>query len=162
MACPAEGFRRGGRSDSGPGRGFERLQPALRAVAELPGEKQVPVDRHLVPRDATEGRVIRQGVLHSRAIRLPARSEARRDKPERESEEPEAMTQLQHGHHLRTWPDRREAMETGTGSGPTALTRWIDNSRRRLTTASAHELADAMLATGSPARLRAALGEKPS
>ncbi|WP_435798592.1 hypothetical protein [Streptomyces prasinus] len=53
-------------------------------------------------------------------------------------------------------------METGTGSGPTALTRWIDNSRRRLTTASAHELADAMLATGSPARLRAALGEKPS
>lgn len=53
-------------------------------------------------------------------------------------------------------------MGTGTGSGPTALTRWIDHSRRRLTTASAHELADAMLATGSLDWLRAALGEKQS
>ena len=38
--------------------------------------------------------------------------------------------------------------------------RWIDNSRRRLTTKSANELADAVLATGSLDWLRAALGEK--
>jgi putative hydrolase of HD superfamily len=38
--------------------------------------------------------------------------------------------------------------------------RWIDNSRGRLTTKSANELADAVLATGSLDWLRAALGEK--
>jgi putative hydrolase of HD superfamily len=40
--------------------------------------------------------------------------------------------------------------------------RWIDNSRRRLTTKSANELADAVLTTGSLDWLRAALGEKQS
>ncbi|MEU0088311.1 HD domain-containing protein [Streptomyces sp. NPDC006274] len=37
--------------------------------------------------------------------------------------------------------------------------RWIDNSRRRLTTKSANALADAVLETGSLDWLRAALGE---
>jgi hypothetical protein len=40
--------------------------------------------------------------------------------------------------------------------------RWIDNSRRRLTTKSANELADAVLATESLDWLRAALGETQS
>nr|WP_239134981.1 HD domain-containing protein [Streptomyces sp. SID12488] len=40
--------------------------------------------------------------------------------------------------------------------------RWIDNSRGRLVTKSANELADAVLATGSLDWLRAALGEKQS
>lgn len=39
--------------------------------------------------------------------------------------------------------------------------RWIDNSRRRITTKSANELADAVLDTGSLDWLRAALGETP-
>lgn len=39
--------------------------------------------------------------------------------------------------------------------------RWIDNSRRRVTTKSANELADAVLNTGSLDWLRAALGETP-
>lgn len=38
--------------------------------------------------------------------------------------------------------------------------RWIDNSRARLISKSANELADAVLATGSLDWLRAALGEK--
>ncbi len=38
--------------------------------------------------------------------------------------------------------------------------RWIDNSRGRLTTDTARELADAVLATGSLDWLRAALGEE--
>lgn len=38
--------------------------------------------------------------------------------------------------------------------------RWIDNSRGRLTTKSANELADAVLATGSLDWLRTSLGEK--
>ncbi|WP_246568021.1 HD domain-containing protein [Streptomyces flaveus] len=40
--------------------------------------------------------------------------------------------------------------------------RWIDNSRGRLTTKSANELADAVLATGSLDWLRTALGERQS
>lgn len=40
--------------------------------------------------------------------------------------------------------------------------RWIDNSRGRLTTKSANELADAVLANGSLDWLRTALGEKQS
>jgi putative hydrolase of HD superfamily len=40
--------------------------------------------------------------------------------------------------------------------------RWIDNSRGRLTTKSANELADTVLATGSLDWLRTALGEKQS
>ncbi|GAA3829685.1 HD family hydrolase [Streptomyces phyllanthi] len=40
--------------------------------------------------------------------------------------------------------------------------RWIDNSRGRLTTKSAKELADAILETGSLDWLRTALGEKQS
>ncbi|MFJ6382396.1 HD family hydrolase [Kitasatospora sp. NPDC092039] len=40
--------------------------------------------------------------------------------------------------------------------------RWIDNSRGRLTTKTAHELADTMLATDSLDWLRAALGEQPN
>ncbi|MFF4920610.1 HD family hydrolase [Kitasatospora sp. NPDC001261] len=39
--------------------------------------------------------------------------------------------------------------------------RWIDNSRGRLTTKTANDLADAVLATDSLDWLRAALGEKP-
>ncbi|MFE7591963.1 HD family hydrolase [Kitasatospora sp. NPDC057512] len=39
--------------------------------------------------------------------------------------------------------------------------RWIDNSRGRLTTRTANDLADAVLATDSLDWLRAALGEKP-
>lgn len=81
----------------------------------------MPIDHHLVLRDATECRVIRQDVLQSRAIGSPACSEARRDKPERESEGPETMTQLRHGHHLRTWPDQREVIETEPSSTPTAV-----------------------------------------
>ncbi|MFC1228274.1 MULTISPECIES: HD domain-containing protein [Streptomyces] len=61
--------------------------------------------------------------------------------------------------------DKLECMIQGIeykAQGYEAAQRWIDNSRRRLTTASAHELADAMLATGSLDWLRAALGEKQS
>ncbi|MFJ2210899.1 HD family hydrolase [Streptomyces sp. NPDC101062] len=39
--------------------------------------------------------------------------------------------------------------------------RWIDNSRRRITTPSGQAIADAVLATGSLDWLRSALGEKP-
>ncbi|GAA3481882.1 hypothetical protein GCM10018966_064140 [Streptomyces yanii] len=40
--------------------------------------------------------------------------------------------------------------------------RWIDNSRGRLTTKTANELADAVLQSGSLDWLRIALGEKQS
>lgn len=93
---------------SGPGRGIDRLHPAVRAPSAPLRDEQMPIDRHLAPRNATERRAFYQGVLQSWDTCLPACSEARRSKPQRESEEPEAMTQLRHGHHPRTWPDRRE------------------------------------------------------
>jgi putative hydrolases of HD superfamily len=39
--------------------------------------------------------------------------------------------------------------------------RWVDNSRRRITTKSGQAIADAVLATGSLDWLRSALGERP-
>lgn len=99
--------------DSGHGRGVDCLHPAVRATSEPLRDEQMPIDRHLAPRDATERRPIRQGVLQSRGTCLPACSEARRGKPERELEGSEAVTKLRHGHHPRTWPDHREVKETG-------------------------------------------------
>ncbi|MFF0110761.1 HD domain-containing protein [Streptomyces hirsutus] len=61
--------------------------------------------------------------------------------------------------------DKLECMIQGIeykAQGYETVQRWIDNSRRRLTTKSAQDLADAMLATGSLDWLRAALGEKPN
>lgn len=61
--------------------------------------------------------------------------------------------------------DKLECMIQGVeykAQGYENAQRWIDNSRSRLTTRSANELADAVLATGSLDWLRAALGEKQS
>ncbi|MER6111257.1 HD domain-containing protein [Streptomyces hirsutus] len=61
--------------------------------------------------------------------------------------------------------DKLECMIQGIeykAQGYETAQRWIDNSRRRLTTKSAQDLSDTMLATGSLDWLRAALGEKPS
>lgn len=57
--------------------------------------------------------------------------------------------------------DKLECMIQGVEyKGYENAQRWIDNSRGRLVTKSANELADAVLATGSLDWLRAALGEK--
>lgn len=59
--------------------------------------------------------------------------------------------------------DKLECMIQGVeykAQGYANAQRWIDNSRGRLVTKSANELADAVLATGSLEWLRAALGEK--
>ncbi|WP_105971967.1 HD domain-containing protein [Streptomyces geranii] len=59
--------------------------------------------------------------------------------------------------------DKLECMIQGVeykAQGYQNAQRWIDNSRGRLVTKSANELADAVLATGSLEWLRAALGEK--
>ncbi|UIX33332.1 HD domain-containing protein [Streptomyces sp. GQFP] len=61
--------------------------------------------------------------------------------------------------------DKLECMIQGVeykAQGYENAQRWIDNSRGRLVTKSANELADAVLATGSLDWLRAALGEKRS
>ncbi|SED84197.1 Transposase DDE domain-containing protein, partial [Streptomyces griseus] len=103
-----------GMTESGPGRGVDCLHSAVRATSEPLRDEQTPIDRHLAPRDATERRPIRQGVHQSRGTCLPACSEARRGKPERELEGSESVTKLRHGHHPRTWPDHREVKETGS------------------------------------------------
>lgn len=102
-----------GMSDSGPGRGFDCLRPAVRAPSRPLRDEQMPVDRHLTPRDAAERRLIRQGVLQSRGTCLPACREARRGKSEREPEESEVVTKMWHGSYPRTWPDQREVKGTG-------------------------------------------------
>ncbi|WP_369032341.1 HD domain-containing protein [Streptomyces adonidis] len=59
--------------------------------------------------------------------------------------------------------DKLECMIQGVeykAQGYENAQRWIDNSRGRLVTKSANELADAVLVTGSLEWLRAALGEK--
>ncbi|MGW0824644.1 HD domain-containing protein [Streptomyces sp. NPDC002845] len=61
--------------------------------------------------------------------------------------------------------DKLECMIQGIeykAQGYADVQRWIDNSRRRLTTKTANELADAVLETGSLDWLRAALGETKS
>ncbi|TLS46286.1 HD domain-containing protein [Streptomyces montanus] len=61
--------------------------------------------------------------------------------------------------------DKLECMIQGVeykAQGYENAQRWIDNSRGRLTTKTANELADAILETGSLDWLRAALGEKRS
>jgi hypothetical protein len=97
----------------GPGRGVDCPHPAVRAPPGPLRDEQMPMDRHLAPRDATERRLIRHSVLQGRATCFQACREARPSEPERESEGPETVTKLRHGHHPRTWPDQREAKETG-------------------------------------------------
>lgn len=61
--------------------------------------------------------------------------------------------------------DQLECMIQGVeykAQGYEKAQRWTDNSRSRLTTKSANELADAVLATGSLDWLRTAHGEKQS
>jgi putative hydrolase of HD superfamily len=61
--------------------------------------------------------------------------------------------------------DKLECMIQGIeykAQGYESAQRWIDNSRGRLTTKTANELADAVLATESLDWLRTALGEKRS
>ncbi|GAA2994418.1 HD family hydrolase [Kitasatospora sp. NPDC058063] len=60
--------------------------------------------------------------------------------------------------------DKLECMIQGVeykAQGYANAQRWIDNSRGRLTTKTANDLADAILATDSLDWLRAVLGEKP-
>ncbi|MEV7084987.1 HD domain-containing protein [Streptomyces sp. NPDC093085] len=60
--------------------------------------------------------------------------------------------------------DKLECMIQGIeyrAQGYANAQRWIDNSRRRITTPSGQAIADAVLATGSLDWLRSALGEKP-
>ncbi|MER5349970.1 HD domain-containing protein [Kitasatospora sp. NPDC002551] len=60
--------------------------------------------------------------------------------------------------------DKLECLLQGVeyvAQGYTNAQRWIDNSRGRLTTKTANDLADAVLATDSLDWLRHALGEKP-
>lgn len=101
-------------SGSRPGRGVDSPHPAVRAPSGPLRDEQLPVDRHLMPRDAAERRLVRQGVLQRRATCLPACREARRGKPERELEGSEVVAKTRHGRHSRTWLDDR----TAKGSGP--------------------------------------------
>ncbi|MGW3683206.1 Scr1 family TA system antitoxin-like transcriptional regulator [Streptomyces prasinus] len=52
-----------GTSGSRPGRGVDSPHPAVRAPSGPLRDEQLPVDRHLMPRDAAERRLVRQGVL---------------------------------------------------------------------------------------------------
>ena len=102
------------------------------------------------PRAVTEDQVAGMPEVLATAVReLVAEYEAK--------ESPEALCARD--------ADKLECMIQGIeykAQGYENAQRWIDNSRRRLTTKSANELADAVLATESLDWLRTALGETQS
>lgn len=106
LDAPWGGLRTAARQepDSGPGRGAYCPHPAVRAPPGSLRNEQMPIDRHLAPRDATERRLIRQCVLQDRAVCFQACREARRSESKRESEGPEAVTELRHATTLARGP----------------------------------------------------------